>query len=219
MKIILLIFVVSTLCFTQSYSQSLNTKTPASVGSKDYLKQLNNQVFLSYTYIRNLGNFGNTYKYGSGIYLNYGKYFPNSWLAVARVGFINQELRAGVDTGYTDFKVYPVHIGGRFYVYKNMFMPYFSFMNGLNLITNSNHFSPQSNETTVGGEDQFLVRYAYQVGFGFDVKFTRQFGINLNINYNNSFYDDGDLYTENPTPSAMMTGFEYSAGISYDIGK
>lgn len=215
MKIILLIliFVVNILCFTQSYSQSLNTKTPASIGSKDYLKQLNNQVFLSYTYIRNLGQFGTVYKYGSGFYLNYGKYFPNSWLAVGRVGFINEEMSSGADSGYTDFKVYPVHVGGRFYVYKNVFMPYFSFMNGLNLISASNHIPAAT------GEDQFLVRYAFQVGFGFDVKFAKNFGINLNINYNNSFYDDGDLYTEEIVPSAMMTGFEYSGGISYGFGR
>ncbi len=206
--LLILIFAVNSI----GYSQSFNTKNSTGLNSKKYLSQLTDQVFLSYTYIRNLGEFGNAYKYGSGIYLNYGKYFPNSWLVVGRVGFINQELREGVDTGYVDFKIYPVHIGGRYYVYKNIFMPYFSFMNGLNLITNNNHLQG-------GGEDQFLVRYAFQVGFGFDVKFARNFGVNFNINYNNSFYDDGELYTEDPVPPAMMTGFEYGAGISYDFGK
>ncbi|MDQ3020315.1 MAG: hypothetical protein M3R36_07065 [Bacteroidota bacterium] len=210
MKIFLLILIFAVNGI--SYSQSLNTKNSSNLNNKNYLNQLNSQVFLSYTYIRNLGQFGETYKYGSGIYLNYGKYFPNSWLAIARVGFINQELRSGVDSGgYTDFKIYPVHIGGRFYVYKNVVMPYFSFMNGLNLISTSNYLGDPK------VKDQFLVRYAFQVGFGLDVKFAKSFGVNLNINYNNSFYDAGDLYTLEPIPSSMMTGFEYSAGISYDI--
>lgn len=210
MKIIILIFIFS--ISGLSYSQTLNINNSTGLNNKDYLKQLDNQVFVGYSYIRNLGNFGDTYKYGSGITLNYGKYFPNSWLAIVRVGIINHELRTGIDSGgYTDFKVYPVHIGGRFYVYKNVFMPYFSFMNGLNLVSTSNFLG----NTDI--EDQFLVRYAFQVGFGFDVKFARNFGVNLNINYNNSFYEDYDLYTNQN--SKMMTGFEYGAGVSYDFGR
>lgn len=217
MKIILLIltFAVSGL----SYSQSLNSGNSSGLknkdylkqmSNKDYLKQLDNQVFVSYNYIRNLGQFGDKYDYGSGVLLNYGKYFPNSWLAVLRIGYMTHELRAGVDSGYADFKVYPVHIGGRYYVYKNIVMPYFSFMNGLNLISNNNYLAG-------GQDDQFLIRYAFQVGFGFDVKFARNVGVNFNINYNNSFYQNGDSYINQP--SAMMTGFEYSGGVSYDFGR
>lgn len=210
MKIIILIFIFA--ISGLSYSQTLKLNNSTGLNNKDYLKQLDNQVFVSYSYIRNLGNFGDIYKSGSGITLNYGKYFPNSWLAVVRVGIINQELRTGIDSGgYSNFKVYPIHIGGRFYVYKNMFMPYFSFMNGLNLVSTSNFLGDDNIE------DQFLVRYAFQVGFGFDVKFAKNFGVNLNINYNNSFYEDDNIYTGQS--SKMMTGFEYGAGISYDFGR
>lgn len=204
---LILILLTSGLC----YSQSFNNKDFTAPNSKDYLRQLNNQVFVSYTYTRNLGNFGNVYEYGSGIYINYGKYFPNSWLAVGRTGFIAQELRSGIDSGaYSNFKVYPLHVGGRYYVYKNIVMPYFSFMNGLNLITTSNYLGDQTID------DQTLIRYAYQVGFGFDVKFARNFGVNFNVNYNNSFYKSSDSELE--IPSSMMTGFEYSGGLSYDFG-
>ncbi|MEO8210580.1 MAG: hypothetical protein ABI840_08455 [bacterium] len=210
MKIILLIFAFA--ISGLSYSQSLRPNSLADLNTKDYLKQLDNQVFVSYSYIRNLGNFGDVYKSGSGITLNYGKYFPNSWLAILRVGIINHELRTGIDSGgYTNFKVYPLHVGGRFYVYKNIVMPYFSFMNGLNLVSTSNFLGDKD------VEDQFLVRYAFQVGFGFDVKFARNFGANLNINYNNSFYEDYDIFIQQN--SKMMTGFEYGAGLSYDLGK
>jgi hypothetical protein len=210
MKIILLIFIFA---FSGlSYSQNFKPNNSNGLNNKDYLKKLDNQVFVSYSYIRNLGNFGDLYKSGSGITLNYGKYFPNSWLAVLRLGILNQELRTGIDSGgYTNFKVYPIHVGGRFYVYKNIFMPYFSFMNGLNLVSASNFLGDSS------VDDQFLIRYALQVGFGFDVKFARNFGMNLSINYNNSFYQDDDIFTG--VSSKMMTGFEYVAGISYDFDK
>lgn len=208
-KFLLIIFLAVS---AAGFSQSLDLKSSTGINSKDYLRQLNNQVFITYNYIRNLGEFGNTYKYGSGILLNYGKYYPNNWLAVARVGFMSHELRDGVDSGgYSDFKVYPVHIGGRYYVYKNIVMPYFSFMNGLNLISTNNYLGDPA------VEGQFLIRYAFQVGFGLDVKFARNFGMNLSMNYNNSFYQAGDSYIG--IPSAMMTGFEYAGGFSYDFGK
>lgn len=210
MKILLLILFIAV--SGTGYSQSMKPLSLNKPSNSDYLKQLNDQVFISYTYIRNLGNFGDTYKYGSGIYLNYGKYFPDSWLAVGRIGFLSHELRSGVDSGgYTDFKVYPVHIGGRYYVYKNLVMPYFSFMNGLNFISSSNFLG------NTGVDDQSIIRYAFQVGFGTDIKIGRNFGINLNINYNNSFYSSSD--SELQIPSYMMTGFEYSAGLTYGFGK
>ena len=89
-------------------------------------------------------------------------------------------------------------------------MPYFSFMNGLNIISSSNYLG------TPAQDEQTLIRYAFQVGFGFDVKFIRNFGANVNINYNNSFYYSSD--SEQTIPSKMMTGFEYSAGLSYEFG-
>ncbi len=79
-----------------SYSQNFIPKNLSDISSKDYLKQLDNQIFASYTYIHNLGRFGDYYKDGSGGYINYGKYFPNSWLAVARTGYIKQNLRPGL---------------------------------------------------------------------------------------------------------------------------
>lgn len=207
---IILFLAISGLSNSQSLKLSDSKGLKNFAGNKDYLKQLDNQVFVSYTYIRNLGNFGDIYKYGSGVYLNYGKYFPNSWLAVGRVGFIANELRAGIDSGgYTNFTIYPIHVGGRYYVYKNIVMPYFSFMNGLNILSTSNYIGGSSEA------DELLIRYAFQVGFGFDVKFARNFGANFNINYNNSFYYSSD--SEEIVPSYMMTGFEYSFGLAYDF--
>ncbi len=215
MKIILLLFIFAITGL--SYSQSFSPKSSAEKNAPDYLKQLDNQAFVTYNYIRNLGNFGDLYKDGSGFTVNYGKYFPNSWLAVFQLGYIKQNVRGGVDSGaYSDFKVYPIHVGGRFYVYKNVFMPYFSFMNGINLVSTSG-FLGKDSLGNAAQPDQSLIRYAFQVGFGFDVKFARNFGINASINYNNSFYEDFDLYYDQN--SKMMTGFEYIGGLTYNFGK
>ena len=82
-------------------------------------------------------------------------------------------------------------------------------MNGINFVSTSNYLGNSAID------DQFLVRYAYQVGFGFDVKFTKNMGMNLNINFNNSFYQDYDIFDD--ANSQMMTGFEYNFGIMYDF--
>ncbi len=210
MKILLLIIFIAVSGLSQS--QSLKTIDKADLSSKDYLKQLDNQVFISYAYIYNPGNFGETYKNGDAFYINYGKYFPNNWLVVFRSGYIKHNIRSTVDSGgFKNFNIIPLHVGGRYYLYKNVIMPYFSFMNGINIISASDFVgNPEQG-------DQNKIKYAYQVGFGFDVKFARQFGINLNINFNNSFYEDYDLYEEQN--SKMMSGFEYGAGLIYNFGK
>lgn len=217
MKIIFLILVLAVSGI--SFSQSLQPNK-LSEPKKNYRNQLDDQIFVTYNYIRNLGNFGDAYDYGSGATLNYAKHFPNSWLVVGSVGYIKQNLRAGVDSGaFNNFNVIPIHIGGRYYLSKKMFMPYFSFMNGINLISTSDYVGNGSNSDSqpAEGEDQSLIKYAFQVGFGFDVKFAKNFGVNMNINYNNSFYEDYDIY-ENQN-SKMMTGFEYVGGLFYSFGK
>lgn len=213
MKIILIILFLAISGLSQSQNLHLSLKEPdiSNQTGQNYLQQINNQIFISYAYIYNPGNFGEVYKNGDAFYINYGMYFPNSWLAVARSGYIKHNIRSTVDSGgYNNFNIIPIHIGGRYYVYKNIVMPYFSFMNGINIISTSNYVGPDN----LPG--QTLIRYAFQVGFGMDVKFARQFGINLNINFNNSFYEDYDLYQEQN--SKMMSGFEYGAGLTYDIG-
>ncbi|HMQ67742.1 MAG TPA: hypothetical protein PKA90_02355 [Ignavibacteria bacterium] len=224
MKIILLIIVFCLSITGLSFSQSLsplklsdnNKKTIVNpvkeAGSYDYKKQLSDQIFVTYSSIQNLGNFKNYYSNGSGVMINYGMYFPNSWLAVVRTGYFNEPLKVGVDSGgFNNFNYIPIHFGGRFYVYKNVFMPYFSFMNGINIISASD-FAGDSNH-----DDETTVKYAFQVGFGFDVKFTKNFGINASINFNNSFWEDADPGIGQE--GKMMTGFEYSGGLVYNFNR
>ena len=188
-----------------SHSQSLVSGKSATKDNS-YLKQLGDQISVNYSYIHNLGQFGKTYESGSGVTLSYAKHIKGSdYLVMLRTGYMSHKLRSDADSGYADFTAIPIHIGGRYYLYKNIVMPYVSFMNGLNIFMGKNSVESRGDET--------LFRYAFQIGFGLDVKVARNFAVNLNINYNNSFYDDGYNYEEQP--SAMSTGFEYSGGVSY----
>ncbi|MEZ4691059.1 MAG: hypothetical protein R3A12_13185 [Ignavibacteria bacterium] len=143
MKIILLIIVfcfsITGLSLSQSLTplklsdikkESLEIVNPViKAGSSDYKKELSDQIFVKYSYIQNLGNFKDYYSDGQGFMLNYGKYFPNSWLAVVRSGYFKQNFKVDVDSGgFNNFNYIPIHFGGRFYVYKNVFMPYFFFL-------------------------------------------------------------------------------------------
>ena len=90
MKTILLFLILAISGLTYS-QQSFAPKKLSDIGKRDIDKtggytQLNDQVFVSYSYIRNLGNFGDLYESSNGITLNYGKYFPNNWLVVLRTG-------------------------------------------------------------------------------------------------------------------------------------
>ncbi len=226
MKIILLIIILcfsitglshsqtlSPLKLSDNNKESLEPVNPVKkAGISDYKKQLSDQIFVTYNYIQNLGNFKNYYSDGQGFMLNYGKQFPDSWLLVVRSGYFKQNFKVGVDSGgFNNFNYIPLHFGGRFYVYKNVFMPYFSFMNGINIISAS-EFVGDPNHA-----DESTVKYAYQVGFGFDVKFTKNFGINASINYNNSFWEDSDPGIGQE--GKMMTGFEYVGGLVYNFSR
>lgn len=204
---------LSPLKLSDNYKGSKEILNPVyKAGTSDYKKELSDQIFVTYSYIQNLGNFKNYYSNGSGIMLNYGKYFPNSWLLVVRSGYFNQPLKVGVDSGgFNNFNYIPLHFGGRFYVYKNVFMPYFSFMNGINIISATEFVGD------VNHDDETTVKYAFQVGFGFDVKFTRNFGITASINFNNSFWEDADPGIGQA--GKMMTGFEYLGGLVYNFSR
>jgi hypothetical protein len=52
-------------------------------------------------------------------------------------------------------------------------------------------------------------RYAFQVGTGLKVFFSKQFFLDINANYNSNFYQ----------PSAMLTGWEYNAGVGIILKK
>ena len=172
--------------------------------SDTYLK---NRIFVEGLYIRNIGNFGDVWANASGGYLGYGIAFPDHNYLMMRTGIISNKLKDEFSTEdsltYEDayLTMVPIEIGGRYYFIDHMFMPFVQFMTGLNFVF--------ANEDLVGeNEDKNLVKFAWQVGFGFTVNVISNLSIDLGVNYQSNFYDD----------DAMNTGFEYTIGLGYALG-
>ena len=94
--------------------------------------------------------------------------------------------------------VIPLHIGGRYYFTDARFMPFVSFMNGLNLVFENTNLEGEK-------ENRTLVKYAWQVGMGLTTNISENLNIDLSVNYNSHFY-----HTD-----AMMTAFEYTIGFGW----
>lgn len=172
--------------------------------SDTYLK---NRIFVEGLYIRNIGNFGDVWANASGGYIGYGIAFPDHNYLMMRTGIINNKLKDELNTQesteYIDayLTMVPIEIGGRYYFIDHMFMPFVQFMTGLNFVF--------ENEDLVGeNEAKNLVKFAWQVGFGFTVNVISNLSIDLGVNYQSNFYDD----------DAMNTGFEYTIGLGYALG-
>lgn len=162
---------------------------------------LKNRILVEGIYKRNLGNFSEVWANATGAYVSYGIAFPDHNLLLLRTGFYSNSLKEGVD--YTDASsvVVPLHIGGRYYFIDDRFMPFFSFMNGLNLVFENTNLEGVK-------EDKTLVKYAWEVGFGLSVNVVSNLIFDVTINYNSHFYK----------AEAMMTGFTYNFGLGWAMG-
>ena len=161
-------------------------------------KYLTNRITVEGIYTRYLGNFSEVWATASGGYLSYGIAFPDHNLLILRTGFISNSLKDGSDHEDASSVIVPLHIGGRYYFNDNRFMPFVSFMNGLNIVF--------ENTTREGvKEDRTLVKYAFQVGAGVSINVVSSLVFDLSVNYNSHFY-----HTE-----AMMTAFEYTFGLGW----
>jgi hypothetical protein len=161
---------------------------------------LNNRIIIEGVYKRNLGNFSEVWANSTGGYIGYGIAFPDHNLLILRTGYYSNSLKDGVNYNDATSNVIPIHIGGRYYFVDSRFMPFISFMNGLNLVLEN---------TNLEGDkaDKTLVRYAWEVGFGLSVSVIGNLYLDLNINYSSHFY----------TTEAMMTGFSYGVGLAWSI--
>jgi opacity protein-like surface antigen len=183
---------------------SFGSLFPGFAQSDTYLK---NRIFVEGLYIRNIGSFGDVWANASGGYIGYGIAFPDHNYLMMRTGIINNKLKDELSTedslAYDDayLTMVPIEIGGRYYFIDHMFMPFVQFMTGLNFVF--------ENEDLVGeNEDKNLVKFAWQVGFGFTVNVISNLSIDLGVNYQSNFYDD----------DAMNTGFEYTIGLGWALG-
>jgi hypothetical protein len=161
-------------------------------------KYLSNRITVEGIYKRNLGNFSDIWSNATGGYISYGIAFPEHNLLIFRSGVIVNNLRDGVDYQDASSTVIPIHIGGRYYFIDDRFMPFVSFMNGLNLVFENTNLEGIK-------EDRTLVKYAWEVGFGLSVNVVSNLIFDITVNYNSHFY----------TTEAMMTGFTYNFGIAW----
>lgn len=169
--------------------------------SGNYLK---NRIMVEGLYLRNLGNFSQVWSTAAGGYIGYSIAFPAHNLLMMRTGFISNTLKdeKKSEEYFKDatLTIIPLEIGGRYYFTDSRFMPFFQFINGLNIIFENINLEGEK-------EDKTLVKYAWQVGFGVTINLIESFNIDVGANYQSNFYE-----TE-----AMNTGFEYTVGIGFTL--
>ena len=184
---ILIIIILAAGTFSQTFSQS-----------DSYLK---NRIIIEGLYLRNLGNFSSVWANASGGYISYGFAFPEHNYLMFRVGYINNELKDGIEYSDDSLTIVPLEIGGRYYFTDTRFMPFVQFMNGINIVSENTNLEGEMKEET-------LVRYAWQVGFGLTINIVSLLSLDVGANYQSNFYQH----------DAMNTGFEYTAGIGIAVG-
>jgi hypothetical protein len=184
-------------------------------------KFLSDQIIVQGLYIRSLGNFGEVWSSGTGVYVNYGMFFPDHNTLNFQTGYIDYKLNDGLDSQDGSLTVIPLLIGGKYFFTDSRFMPYFSFMNGVNIISQTIAFHVEEIYDEEGNlideeihfddtsSDTRIVRYAFQVGFGIMINIISGLNVDLAAKYNAHFYQH----------EAMNTGFEYGFGIAWSINK
>jgi hypothetical protein len=192
-------------------AQSMQNGEPTALGTNNS-KFLSDQIIVQGLYIRSLGNFGEVWSSGTGVYVNYGIFFPDHNTLNFQTGYIDYKLNDGYDSQDGSLTVIPLLIGGKYFFTDSRFMPYVSFMNGVNIISQTIAFHVEEIYDEEGNlideeihidessGDTRLVRYAFQVS---------SLNVDLAVRYNSHFYQH----------EAMNTGFEYGFGIAWSINK
>ena len=213
--------IIILILFTSLLSaQFMQNEEPAALVPTES-KFLSDQIIVQGLYIRTLGNFNEVWSSGTGVYVNYGMFFPDHNTLNFQVGYLDYKLADDLDSLNGSFNVIPLLIGGKYFFTDSRFMPYISFMNGINIISQTIAFHVEEIYDEEGNlideeihfdessGDTRLVRYAFQVGLGIMINIVSSLNLDLAVKYNSHFYQ-----TE-----AMNTGFEYGFGIAWSINK
>jgi hypothetical protein len=148
-----------------------------------------------YSYTRHLGEYGNIWGNSQSGTVSFGKKYNEHYMLYFKTGY---SQTADWEDGKEGNSMIPLLIGGKYYFDLGTFTPYFNFSNGVNVISQKyDNFGSQT--------DDMLVKYAWQLGTGAYVFFTKTFALNATVSYNSSFY-----YID-----AQMTGFVYTGGLTY----
>jgi len=208
--------IITLIFFTSLLSaQVMQNEEPVDLPSNDS-KFLSDQIIVQGLYIRTLGNFNKVWTSGSGGYVSYGIFFPDHNTLNFQIGYIDYKLQGDLDSLNGSLYVIPLLIGGKYFFIDSRFMPYFSFMNGINIINQTISFEVEVDEEgnesihiddTLG--DETLVRYAWQVAMGIMINVVGGLNLDLAVKYNAHFYQH----------EAMNTGFEYGFGLVWSLNK
>ncbi len=215
-------FIISFLIlFTSLLSaQVLQNEEPAEL-PPDETEYLSDVIIVQGLYLRSLGNFGEVWANATGGYVGYGMFFAKHNMLNFQVGYLDYKLQDGLDSVNASFTVIPLLIGGKYFFSDSRFMPYFSFMNGINIISQTIAFHVEEIFDEEGNlideeihfdessGDTRLVRYAFQVGLGIMINIVSSLNLDLAVKYNSHFYQH----------EAMNTGFEYGFGIAWSLNK
>lgn len=206
--------IITLIFFTSMLSaQVMQNEEPVDLPSNDS-KFLSDQIIVQGLYIRTLGNFNKVWTSGSGGYVSYGMFFPDHNTLNFQIGYIDYKLQEDLDSLNGSLYVIPLLIGGKYFFIDSRFMPYFSFMNGINIVNQTISFEVEVDEEgneniliddTLG--DETLVRYAWQVAMGIMINVVGGLNLDLAVKYNAHFYQH----------EAMNTGFEYGFGLVWSL--
>ncbi|HOV98836.1 MAG TPA: hypothetical protein PK595_04605 [Bacteroidota bacterium] len=194
-RITFLLLISPVLMFAQE-----NTSTKLQTNNESLF--MNDIVTVDGFYTKNLGEFGKIWKESVGAEGGYGYRVSNHFIAVFRTGLRIYLLNDDIKYDDASMTLLPLHVGGKLLFNGKRMYPYFSFVNGLNLIFQN---------TELDGTKRYnnMIKYHWQIGVGSIIMFNKKVGMDLSANYNNSFYKI----------EAMMTGFEYRLGIVYQLEK
>lgn len=192
-------------------AQVMQNEEPSELPPNDS-KFLSDQIIVQGLYIRTLGNFNKVWSSGTGAYVNYGMFFPNHNTLNFQIGYIDYKLQDGLDSLNASLNVIPLLIGGKYFFTDARFMPYITFMNGINILSQTIGFHVDEEENIHFDDaagDERIVRYAFQVGFGIMINIVSSLNVDLAVKYNSHFYQH----------EAMNTGFEYGFGLVWSLNK
>ncbi|MFZ4621647.1 MAG: hypothetical protein ACOYNS_13890 [Bacteroidota bacterium] len=158
-------------------------------------------------YLRPLGVFGQEWKSGSGVYAGYVLPLDRQNYLPMRIGVITLNHNSSYKKD-ASFTIIPLHFGIRYLFLNSRFTPFVEVMNGINLIHETVDLTGRDNK-------RYLVRYFWQAATGLAVPLSDRLDLSIGARYNAAFYENDKVqYGEK---GAMMTAFEYSAGITWDI--
>jgi opacity protein-like surface antigen len=201
----LLIAISVILVAASAYSQTGVQQQDAFTAQND--RSLKSFVLLQGIYTRALGNLSTEFPSAAGGYLGYGIFYPDRYVLMLMAGYSNYRLSDEVPAS-ADLSLSAIHLmaGPRYYFTTDGLMPYVYLNIGLNIVKEKSTISKYPTRELV---DRTSGQFAWQVGFGLMLVVVGDFGVSLDAKYNSHF-----LHHE-----AMMTGFEYGLGLTWNVGR